>query len=104
LEGRRGAPLGERPEADDRAAVRPADAEQRAPNHEAHPAVRLPHESNTKGGDVVLDLFGGSGTSIMAAEQNGRTCCMMEYDPRYIDVIIDRWEKFTGETAELTGK
>jgi site-specific DNA-methyltransferase (adenine-specific) len=58
-------------------------------------------QNNTKGGDVVLDLFGGSGTSIMAAEQNGRTCCCMEYDPRYVDVIIDRWEKFTGETAVL---
>ena len=49
----------------------------------------------------VIDLFGGSGTSIMAAEQNGRTCYMMEFDPRYVDVIIDRWEKFTGLTAEL---
>ena len=58
-------------------------------------------QNNTKGGDIVLDLFGGSGTSIMAAEQNGRTCYMLEYDPRYIDVIIDRWEKYTGETAVL---
>jgi len=58
-------------------------------------------KNNTKGGDVVLDLFGGSGTSIIAAEQNGRTCYMMEFDPRYIDVIIDRWQKFTGETAVL---
>ena len=58
-------------------------------------------QNNTKGGDIVLDLFGGSGTSIMAAEQNGRTCYMMEYDPRYVDVIIDRWEKFTGLQAEL---
>lgn len=58
-------------------------------------------QNNTKGGDVVLDLFGGSGTSIMAAEQNGRTCYCMEKDPRYVDVIIDRWEKFTGETAVL---
>jgi site-specific DNA-methyltransferase (adenine-specific) len=58
-------------------------------------------KNNTKGGDIALDLFGGSGTSIMAAEQNGRVCCMMEFDPRYVDVIIDRWEKFTGETAVL---
>ena len=58
-------------------------------------------QNNTKGGDIALDLFGGSGTSIMAAEQNGRNCYMMEYDPRYVDVIIDRWEKFTGETAVL---
>lgn len=58
-------------------------------------------QNNTKGGDIVLDLFGGSGTSIMAAEQNGRTCYMAEYDPRYVDVIIDRWGKFTGEAAVL---
>lgn len=58
-------------------------------------------QNNTKGGDIVLDLFGGSGTSIMAAEQNGRTCYMMEFDPRYVDVIIDRWQKFTGELAVL---
>ena len=58
-------------------------------------------QNNTMGGDVVLDLFGGSGTSIIAAEQNGHTCYLMEKDPRYVDVIIDRWEKFTGETAEL---
>lgn len=61
-------------------------------------------QNNTKGGDIVFDLFGGSGTSIMAAEQNGRTCYMLEYDPRYVDVIIDRWEKFTGETAVLVSE
>ena len=58
-------------------------------------------QNNTKGGDIVLDLFGGSGTSIIAAEQNGRVSYCMEKDPRYVDVIIDRWEKFTGETAVL---
>lgn len=58
-------------------------------------------KNNTKGGDIVLDLFGGSGTSIIAAEQNGRVCYMMEFDPRYIDVIIDRWEKLTGQKAVL---
>lgn len=49
----------------------------------------------------VLDLFGGSGSTLMVCEQLGRNCFMMEYDPRYIDVIIDRWESFTGEKAEL---
>jgi ParB-like chromosome segregation protein Spo0J len=48
-----------------------------------------------------LDLFAGSGTTIMAAEQNGRHAFCMEYDPKYADVIIDRWEKFTGEKAVL---
>lgn len=61
-------------------------------------------KNNTKGGDVVLDLFGGSGTTIMACEQNGRRGYSMEYDPRYVDVIVDRWEKFTGEKAVLLNK
>lgn len=56
-------------------------------------------KNNTKGGDLVLDLFGGSGTTIMACEQNGRNACVMEYDPKYVDVIIKRWEDFTGEKA-----
>lgn len=54
---------------------------------------------NTREGENVLDLFAGSGTTIMAAEQNGRTAYCMEYDPRYVDVIIDRWETFTGQKA-----
>lgn len=58
-------------------------------------------KNNTKGGDVVLDLFGGSGTTLMACEQNGRNACLMELDPRYVDVIIKRWELFTGQKAEL---
>lgn len=58
-------------------------------------------QCNTKQGDVVLDLFAGSGTTIMAAEQNGRTAYCMELDPKYVDVIIDRWESFTGEKAVL---
>lgn len=58
-------------------------------------------QNNTKGGDIVLDLFGGSGTTIIAAEQNGRIGYVMEYDPRYVDVIIDRWERLTGERAVL---
>lgn len=58
-------------------------------------------KNNTKGGDLVLDLFGGSGTTIMACEQNGRTAYSMELDPRYVDAIIGRWEAFTGEKAVL---
>lgn len=57
--------------------------------------------NNTKAGDIVLDLFGGSGTTIMAAEQNDRKGYVMEYDPRYVDVIIKRWEDFTGQKAVL---
>ena len=54
--------------------------------------------------DIVLDLFAGSGTTIMAAQQNGRVAYCMEYDPKYVDVIIDRWESWTGETAKLLNK
>jgi site-specific DNA-methyltransferase (adenine-specific) len=52
-------------------------------------------------GDVVLDLFGGSGTTLMAAEQTGRCARLNELDPKYVDVIIARWEQFTGEKAVL---
>lgn len=56
--------------------------------------------NSTKPGDIVLDTFGGSGTTIMACEQDGRKGYCMELDPKYVDVIIDRWEKFTGSKAE----
>lgn len=49
----------------------------------------------------VLDLFGGSGSTLIACEQLNRTCYMMELDPKYVDVIIDRWETLTGEKAVL---
>ena len=61
-------------------------------------------KNNTYVGDRVLDLFGGSGTTIMACEQNGRKAYVMEYDPKYADVIIDRWEKYTGKKAVLLGE
>ena len=57
--------------------------------------------NNTKGGDIVLDLFGGSGTTMLAAEKHGRHACLMELDPKYCDVIVKRWEEFTGNTAQL---
>lgn len=50
-------------------------------------------------GDIVLDMFGGSGTTIIAAEQLGRRAMLMELDPHYCDVIIARWEKLTGKEA-----
>lgn len=50
-------------------------------------------------GDLVLDCFGGTGTTLIAAEQLGRKCYMMEIDPHYCDVIIARWEKLTGKEA-----
>lgn len=49
----------------------------------------------------IVDLFGGSGSTLIAAEKTNRTCFMMELDPRYCDVIIQRWENLTGQKAEL---
>jgi site-specific DNA-methyltransferase (adenine-specific) len=57
--------------------------------------------NNTKGGDIVLDLFGGSGTTLLAAEKHGRHARLMELDPKYCDVIVKRWEDFTGKKATL---
>jgi len=56
--------------------------------------------NSTQSGDKVLDLFGGSGSTLIACEQTNRKCYMMEIDPYYCQVIIDRWEKFTGKKAK----
>ncbi len=56
-------------------------------------------KNRSKQGDCILDLFGGSGTTLIACEQNEREAYLMELDPRYVDVIIARWEAFTGEVA-----
>ena len=60
----------------------------------------------TARGEIVLDAFLGSGTTVMAAERVGRICCGIEIDPQYVDVAIRRWENYTGETAvhAQTGK
>ena len=55
--------------------------------------------NNTRNGDIVLDSFGGSGTTLIAAERIGRKARLMELDPAYCDVIVKRWEDFTGNTA-----
>lgn len=57
--------------------------------------------NSTKPNDAVLDLFAGSGSMVIAAEKNGRRAFAMELDPKYCDVIIRRWEEFTGKKAEL---
>ena len=53
----------------------------------------------TARGEIVLDAFLGSGTTLMAAERVGRVCCGIEIDPLYVDVAIRRWQKYTGERA-----
>lgn len=59
---------------------------------------RAIHNSSVSG-DLVLDLFGGSGSTLIACERTGRRCAMLELDPTYVDVIIARWESFSGGTA-----
>ena len=54
-------------------------------------------------GDLVLDAFLGSGTTLMACERTGRRCCGIEIDPDYVDTAIRRWQKFTGGQAVCVG-
>lgn len=58
---------------------------------------------NHKKAKNILDLFGGSGSTLIACERAERKCFMMELDPKYCDVIIDRWEKLTDQKAKLEG-
>ena len=57
--------------------------------------------NNTKGQDVVLDLFGGGGSTLIACEKTGRYARLMELDPKYVDVIVRRWQEFVGKDATL---
>lgn len=56
-------------------------------------------KNSSKKGDKILDIFGGSGTTMIACEHNDRCAYIMELDPRYVDVIINRWEELTGKKA-----
>lgn len=58
-------------------------------------------ENCTRAGGFVLDLFGGSGSTLIACEKTNRNCYMMELDPKYVDIILARWERYTGKQAEL---
>ena len=58
-------------------------------------------KSSSRENESVLDVFGGSGSTLIACEQLDRTCYTMELDPKYCDVIIKRWETLTGEKAVL---
>lgn len=57
--------------------------------------------NSSKGGDIIIDLFGGSGSTMIASEKIGRQARIMELDPKYCDVIVKRWEDFTGKKATL---
>lgn len=80
---------------------------ERTKKNDLHPTMKpvaLVEKALTDGSkakEVVLDLFGGSGTTLIAAEKNGRVARLMELDPKYCDVIVKRWEEFTGKKAVL---
>jgi len=57
-------------------------------------------EKYSKEQNIIVDLYGGSGSTLLACEKTNRKCYMMELDPKYIDVIIKRWEQYTGQKAE----
>lgn len=59
--------------------------------------------NSSRPGDIVLDCFGGSGSTLIACEKTGRDCRMMELDPRYCDVIVRRWQDWTGRKAHRDG-
>ena len=58
-------------------------------------------KNSSKSGDCILDLFGGSGSTLIACHKTNRVAYLMELDPKYCDVIVKRWENFTGEKAEV---
>ena len=80
---------------------------QRVGANEFHPTqkpVELPEralKNSSKPGDTCLDLFGGSGSTLIACEKNNRIARLMELDPKYCDVIVRRWQAFTGKQATL---
>ena len=59
--------------------------------------------NSSKAKQILLDPFGGSGTTMIAASRLGRRARLMELDPRYVDVIVTRWQAFTGQQATLQG-
>ena len=75
---------------------------QKSADHPTMKPVRLfgyQIANSSRPGNIILDTFGGSGTTIVACEQLGRKARLMELDPHYCDVIIARWEKLTGQKA-----
>ena len=80
--------------------------EKKPSRSEAHPTMKpvalleRQIENSSQIDDLILDLFGGSGSTLIACQNKRRRCKMMEFDPHYCDVIIKRWEDLTGEKAE----
>ena len=99
-EGTRLCPLEDRKQSDVWDIPRPKKSEEH-PTMKPVELVARAITNSSKKGDIVIDLFGGSGTTLIASEQTGRCCRMMELDPKYVDVIVNRWEQLTGGKAEL---
>ena len=97
--GPRVCPLTDRKQNDVWDVDRPTKSEEHPTMKPIELVARAVHNSSRKS-NIVLDLFGGSGSTMIACEQLGRKNRSMELDPAYCDVIIDRWEKFTGRQAE----
>jgi DNA modification methylase len=60
--------------------------------------------NSSKAGDCVVDLFGGAGATLIGCHKRGRGARLMEIDPRYVDVAVQRWQDFTGQKATLEGE
>lgn len=79
-------------------------------NNDLHPTMKPVElmeraiKNSSQVGEIVLDLFGGSGSTLIACERLGRKCRMMEIDPGYVDVIVKRWKDYTGKTPVLEGR
>lgn len=93
---------------ENRAAVKSTVVEHDRPSRsDLHPTmkpiglVQEMVENSSRPGEVLLDLFGGAGSTLIAGEKTGRTCRLMELDPRFADVIVRRWQEFTGRAARL---
>ena len=66
--------------------------------------IRRPIDWHTKPGELIYEPFSGSGTAIIAAEMTGRRCYALELSPAFVDVAVNRWQRFTGQEAVLQRK
>jgi DNA modification methylase len=79
--------------------ARPSDAPLH-PTTKPLPLMERAIANSSVAGDLVLDLFAGSGSTLIACERTGRRCAALELDPSYVDVVLSRWERFSGQSAE----
>jgi len=96
-----GAWYGDRAQSDVWALSRGATGEYVHPTQKPVELIERAIGNSSKAGDSILDLFGGSGSTLIACEKTGRHARLMELDPKYVDVIVRRWQEFTGKQAVL---